>query len=104
MQAFQIPPHQKRPDRLLGESAFMAWIGDAAPGEAIIYHQGLLGIDRTRGPSSLPESTRSQLDRVAACALALAEDGAVLLVQRRIAEDRIAYIAIKASGDKPRRI
>ena len=84
-------------------STFQSWFADAAPGEGIIYHEGLLGLDRARGPSSLPETTRSQLDRVAARALALAEDGTVLLVQRRVAEDRIAYIAIKASGDKPRR-
>ncbi|CAA7621590.1 conserved hypothetical protein [Candidatus Terasakiella magnetica] len=84
--------------------AFQSWFADAVPGDGLIYHQGLLGIDRTRGPSSLPESARSQLDRVAARALVLAEDGAVLLVQRRVAEDRIAYIAIKASGGTPRRI
>ena len=85
-------------------SDITVWVEEAAPGESLTYHQGLLGIDRARGPSPLRESARIELDRVAARALALAEDGTVLLVQRRVAEDRIAYIAIKASGDKPRRI
>jgi len=84
--------------------AFQSWFAGAVPGDGLIYHLGLLGLDRARGPSSLPEAARSQLDRVAARALALAGDGRLLLVQRRVAEDRIAYIAIKASGDKPRRI
>lgn len=90
--------------RQLTIPAFQSWLAHAVPGDGLIYHEGLLALDRACGPSSLPEATRSQLDRVAARALELAEDGAVLLVQRRVAEDRIAYIAIKASGDKPRRI
>lgn len=88
----------------LTASVFLTWLAAAAPGDRITYHEGLLGLDRTRGPSSLPESSRVELNRVAARALALAEGGAVLLVQRRLNDDRIAYIAIKARGDKPRRI
>ena len=88
---------------VMNEHSFLAWIDQAQPGDSISYYEGLLGVDRARDPSALPGSTRSELDRIADHAMALAKDGCLLLVQRRIAEDRIAYIAIKASGDKPRR-
>ncbi|MBY0431125.1 MAG: hypothetical protein K2Q10_08000 [Rhodospirillales bacterium] len=83
---------------------FLAWVKDAAPGDIITYHEGLLGIDRTAGPSALPETFRAELNRVAGHAMALAEDGCLLLVQRRIADGHVAYLAIKARGDKSRRI
>lgn len=85
-------------------AAFLAWIEQASPSDTITYHEGHLGIDRMPGPSSLPESTRFELDRIAGHAMALAEDGCLLLVQHRLADGRLAYLAIKASDDKPRRI
>ena len=88
---------------VLSERSFLAWVDQAQPGDRISYHEGLLAVDRAPGPSALPGSAHSELDRIADQAMAQAKDGCLLLVQRRIAEDRIAYIAIKASGDKPRR-
>lgn len=85
-------------------SDITVWVESAAPGESLTYHQGLLGIDRAPGSSSLPDAHRTTLDRIAGHAMALAEDGRVLLVQRRLGIDRIAYLAVKASDDKPRRI
>lgn len=78
---------------------FLAWFDRAAPGDGITYHEGVLAIDRTPGPSPLPEKSRTELDRIAGRARALAENGQLLLVQRRIAEGRTAYVAIKAARD-----
>ena len=85
---------------MLNERAFLAWIDRAAPGERITYHEGHLGFDRTRGHSSLSEPAIEELNRVAGLAMTLAEFGHVLLVQRRIAEDRVAYLAIMATKPK----
>ena len=82
---------------------FLAWTKGAAPGDRVTYHEGLLCEDRTSSLSPLPEKARAELHRVAGHAMAQAKDGLLLLVQRRIAEGRVAYIAIKASGEKPRR-
>ncbi len=81
----------------LSEAALFAWIDRAAPGERIAYHQGMLGVDRLRGSSCLPEPYRAELDRVAGCAMELAETGHLLLTQRRIGEGRITYLAVKAA-------
>jgi hypothetical protein len=43
---------------------------------------------------------REEVNRVALCARNLAEEGAVLLAQRRVAGDRVAYLAIKAREPK----
>lgn len=85
------------PVPVLSEGGFLAWIDRAAPGERIAYHEGLLGVDRVRGPSSLPEPVRGELDRVAGLAMTLADAGHLLLAQRRVAEDRVAYLAIMAT-------
>lgn len=85
------------PVPVLSAGGFLAWIDRAAPGERIAYHEGLLGVDRVRGPSSLPEPVRGELDRVAGLAMTLADAGHLLLAQRRVAEDRVAYLAIMAT-------
>lgn len=85
---------------VLGEGAFLAWLDRAAPGERIAYHEGHLGCDRTFRISHLPEPVRAEINRVAVCAMDLAGQGRVVLAQRRVAEDRVAYLAIKAHGQR----
>lgn len=85
---------------VLNERAFLAWIDRAAPGERITYHEGHLGFDRTRGHSSLSETVLDELNCVAGLAMLLADAGHVLLAQRRVAEDRVAYLAIMATRQK----
>ena len=85
---------------ILSERRFLAWISQAQPGDRITYHEGLLGIDRTRGPSALPGPIRTEINRIASHAMALAEVGHLLLAQRRVAENRIAYLAIMPTPTK----
>lgn len=66
----------------------------AMPGEAITYFVGLLARDRDRLASSLLPEQRIELNAIAACAWRLAEAGWGHLVQRRVAEDRFAYLLI----------
>ncbi len=49
----------------------------------------------TTAPAVPPEPNHPAL-----CARNLAEEGAVLLAQRRVAGDRVAYLAIKARDTK----
>ncbi|EME69969.1 hypothetical protein H261_10482 [Paramagnetospirillum caucaseum] len=85
---------------VLGEGAFLAWLDRAAPGERIAYHEGHLGCDRAFRISHLPEPVRAEINRVAVCAMDLAGQGRVVLAQRRVGEDRVAYLAIKATPPK----
>ena len=86
----------------LDERAFLAWFDRAAPGDRVTYHEGHLGFDRTRGHSSLSEPVLDELNRVAGLAMLLADAGHVLLAQSRVAEDRVAYLAIMATKLKTR--
>jgi len=88
---------------MLTSAAFLAWVKNAAPGDTITYHEGLLCEDRTSGPSPLPEKTRVELHRLAGHAMGMAVNGELLLVQRRLEPGRIAYIAIKPKDIQPRR-
>lgn len=83
------------PELLAREAALLAWTEMARPGERLAYHAGHLALDRVRGWSSLPDGAREELARVANLALALAEEGCVLLAQRRLEDGRIAYLAIR---------
>ena len=67
---------------------------DAAPGEAIIYHVGLLARDRDKVASELPPGRRDDLEAVARRVVAMAEAGLGHLVQRRVAPMRCAYLLI----------
>lgn len=85
------------PQLLAREPALLAWTEMARPGERLAYHAGHLALDRVRGWSSLPDGAREELARVANRALALAEEGRVLLTQRRLDDGRIAYLAIRTT-------
>jgi hypothetical protein len=100
MQVSQKTPSLECAALSLGERAFVTWLDHAAPGERISYHEGHLGCDRALRISRLPEPVRCELNRIAAHAMDLARQGQVVLAQRRVGEDRVAYLAIKAHGQQ----
>lgn len=82
-------------DRLpLTEVALCAWVGNASPGDRLVYHRGYLAIDT--GVESLfgTPAERQELRRVANRAWQLAQGGAVDLVQRRHSEADYTYIVV----------
>lgn len=84
------------PSFILTEDEFHGWATRAAPGDSIVYHRGHLALDRVR-------TFRQEIARVADCARMLADQGQVLLVQKRIGPERCAYLAIKATSPRSRR-
>ena len=78
----------------LREEDFCRRIGEADPGDRIEYHRGLLAADRARGLSSLANADRRELGAIADRTLALAEEGRLLLVQKRHGPDDYSYLAI----------
>ena len=89
---FESPP----PSLAIREDDFCAWVGRAAPGRRLEYHRGHLIVDRTRGFSPFGEKLRRELNAVADRALALAEEGRLLLVQKRHGHGDYSYFAVKA--------
>ena len=88
---------------LLREENFCGWIGRADPGDRLEYHRGLLAADRANGLSSSENANRRELSAIAARALALAEEGRLLLVQKRHGPGDYSYLAIKALVGRPGR-
>lgn len=86
----------------ISEAKFLTWLGTARPGEQIVYHRGHLGADRDPITKALPEPRRKELVRIADRAMVLANDGQLILTQRRLDARRVAYLAIKATP-QPRR-
>ena len=66
-----------------------AWAGEAASGDAVEYHSGLLGHDRHFSPESW------RIDCIAEPALALADKGLIKLVQQRVGGGNCSYLAIR---------
>ncbi|WP_210346908.1 hypothetical protein [Aminobacter sp. SR38] len=85
---------------LLTEAPFCAWIGQSAPGNLVEYHRGFLAIDTMPACSLLAEADRKELVRLARRAYWAAEKGLVHLVQRRLGQDRFAYLAIAQARPK----
>ena len=81
-------------DVALTENTLCDRFADAAPGDAITYHIGLLARDRDRLASALDQEAREDLEAVARRAWKLTEAGLAHLVQRRVAEERFAYLLI----------
>jgi hypothetical protein len=81
-------------DVVLSENALCDRFADAMPGDAIIYHLGLLARDRDKAASELPPERREDLEAVARRVWAMAEAGLGHLAQRRVAEGRCAYLLI----------
>jgi len=78
----------------LDEIALCAWAAHAEPGEALVYHRGLLAIDRGPPGQSLLSPEALTLAKTGNMAMKLAERGFVHLVQRRLAPDQFLYLAI----------
>ena len=89
-----------RAARPLTDIEFCAWVGQAAPGDRLEYHQGFLGIDTMAGMSTLSDRDRQRLAALASAAFRACEAGLVHLVQERLGPDRFAYLAI--ARPKPR--
>lgn len=81
-------------DVVLTENGLCDRYADASPGEAIVYHTGLLARDRDKVASELPPERREDLEAVARRVWAMTEAGLGHLVQRRVAEGRCAYLLI----------
>ena len=83
------------------ELALCRWLGAAAPGDRITYHRGALARQVCSQLQCLPEPERTTLQRVAARARKLAEDGLADLVQRRHGFEDFEYLLI--ARRRPRR-
>jgi hypothetical protein len=87
--------------RAINEISFGAWVAQAEPSAAVVYHRGFLVVDTDNLLSKLPPEARGALRQLANAAMRAAEQGLVHLVQARLATDHFAYIAI--ARPKPRR-
>jgi hypothetical protein len=84
------------------EAALCAWLGAAAPGDAIVYHRGALARQLCPQLACLPAEERVTLARVANRAWKLAQAGSAHLVQRRHGYEDYEYILV--ARRRPRRI
>lgn len=83
------------PAQVIRETKFMAWFAKAAPSEKIEYHRGHLVVDRVNGFSRLDEKSRHELCMIADRAASLADEGRLVLAQRRVGDGLFIYFAIK---------
>ena len=88
---------------VLDEVGLSAWIAQAAPGEALVYHRGFLAVDTIGSGQKIGIERQAALRNLAAAALRAAVSDLVHLVQARLGPDHFAYIAVarpkpKASG------
>ena len=88
--------HVARPRRalLINAIQFCAWIAQAAPGDPLEYHRGLLAMDANVENGEFKANTQRELNRVARRAWWAAEQSLVHLVQRRNGPDDFSYLAI----------
>ena len=80
--------------RRLTETMFCAWLGQAHPGDALIYHRGLLALDASISSQTPKSDARRELARVARRAWWAASQGLIHLLQRRNGPDDFTYLAI----------
>ena len=73
---------------------FLAWIATAEPGAALEYHRGFLCVDCAELVTKLEAGDRKRLLTLSDVAARAERAGLVHLVQRRIATDVFAYLAI----------
>ena len=81
-------------DLVLDENALCDRFADAAAGDAITYHIGMLARDRDKVATKLLPERRDELELVARRALAMAEAGLCHLLQRRMDTECFAYILV----------
>lgn len=81
-------------DVVLTDNGLCDRFADTAPGDIITYHIGMLARDRDRAASQLSPDKRLELIALADRARRFADAGIAHLVQRRLAEERFAYLLI----------
>jgi hypothetical protein len=81
--------------------ALAAWAVSAAPGKQMTYWRGHLAQDIWPLAAGLPEAERQQLREVGRLAWALAQDGYLHLLQRRLGPNEWAYIAVARAKPRP---
>jgi hypothetical protein len=86
----------------LSEAALCAWVGGAAPGDAIVYHRGTLARQLCPQLALLAPERRVALARLADRAWRLAEAGLVHLLQRRRGFEDYEYVVV--ARRRPRRV
>ncbi|GGC64387.1 hypothetical protein GCM10011504_48130 [Siccirubricoccus deserti] len=84
-------------DVVLTENDLCDRLADAMAGAIITYHIGMLARDRDKAASQLPPDERLELIAVAERARRFSEAGLAHLVQRRVGEERFAYLLIVRS-------
>ncbi len=87
---------------VIREEAFCGWLGKAEPGERIEYHRGCLCLDRDRDYSQLSDKDRRELIHLADRVASLAEEGRLILTQRRVGESVFSYFAAIANSPAQR--
>lgn len=78
----------------INETAFCAWVAQAAPGDRLQYHHGSLAMDACSHGQTPRSDARRELARVARRARWAVEQRLIHLVQRRNGPDDFTYIAI----------
>ena len=78
----------------MSDIAFYAWVSQATEGEALIYYRGFLAVDTETALGGLSAKERRALRALADAAFRAAQQNLVHLVQKRLATDRFAYLAI----------
>lgn len=90
-----------RARRPLTEIEFCAWVAQAVPGDRLEYHRGFLVLDIFPMFDRVPGSETSELARLGSRAFWAAQQGLVHLVQKRVAPNQFAYIAVARPKPKP---
>jgi len=87
-------PQDRRPAGCLTDIEFLAWLATAEPGASLEYHRGFLCVDCADLVSKLAAGDRKRLLTLSDVAARAERVGLVHLVQRRVATDVFAYLAI----------
>ena len=85
----------------ISEVDLCAWLGQAAPQDAVEYHRGFLVLDVNAQGICLADRERLELARVARRAWWASEKELVHLVQRRRAANEFSYLAIARTRPNP---
>ena len=89
-----MTPPVIRPQVLLNDTAFLAWVSQAAPGERLEYHRGFLARDTFSTFEFMERLDKEQLRALARQAMIAFEQGLVHLAQKRLELDHFSYVAI----------
>jgi len=90
------PARRARPP--LTEELLCDWIASAHAGEAIVYHEGFLTLDRSAAESVLPERERARVHALARRAWIASELGLLRIFSQRVREGHYRYLAVRASS------